>query len=49
VGSWLIVGCPDPDEGKAPVVDETNNKYLFLMEISGYFESELLEALDGPA
>ena len=48
VGSWLILGCPDPDEGTVPDLNESNAKYLFLMELSGQFEGELLEALDGP-
>jgi hypothetical protein len=47
VGSWLILGCPDPDQGKALEVNESSSKYLFLMELAGYFESELLEAVDG--
>jgi len=47
VGSWLALGCPDPDAGKAPEVNESNAKYMFLMELSGHFEWVLLEALDG--
>lgn len=46
VGSWLILGCPDPDEGTLPNLTEANARFLFLMELSGQFECELLEALD---
>jgi hypothetical protein len=49
VGSWLLLGCPDPDEGKAPEVTEANARYLFLMELSGHFECVLLAALDEPS
>jgi hypothetical protein len=47
VGSWLLLGCPDPDEGKAPVITTSNGRHVLLMELSGYFESLVLEALDG--
>jgi hypothetical protein len=48
VGSWLILGCPDPDEGKLPNVNEDTAQYLYLMELSGHFEFVLLEALAKP-
>lgn len=47
VGSWLALGCPDPDEGKPPEVTELNARYLFLMELSGHFQCVLIEALHG--
>ena len=47
VGSWLILGCPDPDEGPAPEVNEANAKYIFLLELSSHFQCVLLEAVDG--
>jgi hypothetical protein len=46
VGSWLRLGCPDPDEGRAPQVTEANAPHLFLMELSGHFQCALLDALD---
>ena len=49
VGSWMKLGCPDPDEGKLPALTDANAPFLFLMELSGQFECELLEALDGLA
>jgi hypothetical protein len=47
VGSWLILGCPDPDEGKPPPPTEENLLYHYLLELSGHFECVLLEALGG--
>lgn len=47
VGSWLIVGSPDPEEGRAPKLTRDNARYLFLMELAGHFECAILEALDG--
>lgn len=47
VGSWLILGCPDPDEGKPPVVALSDTRHVFLMEMSGYFECLLIEAIQG--
>ncbi|MBI5383891.1 MAG: hypothetical protein HZA90_04310 [Verrucomicrobia bacterium] len=46
VGSWLRLGCPDPDEGKTPELTSENAPYVFLMELSGHFECELMEALE---
>jgi hypothetical protein len=45
VGSWIALGCPDPDEAKPPVVNESNTRFVFLMELSGHFQCVLLDAL----
>ncbi len=46
VGSWLRLGCPDPDQGRGPPVTEANAPYLFFLELSGHFQVALLEALE---
>ena len=43
VGSWLALGEPEHEE--MPEVTEENAKYYFALEISGLFQSFLLEAL----
>ncbi len=47
VGSWLQLGCPDPDTGQRPKLTPDNARYLPLMEAAGAFEYALLAALDG--
>lgn len=47
VGSWLQLGCPDPDSGQRPKLTSKNARYLPLMEAAGAFEFALLAALDG--
>lgn len=47
VGSWLQLGCPDPDTGQRPKLTPENARYLPLMEAAGAFEYALLAALDG--
>ncbi len=47
VGCWLQLGCPDPDEGKPPVVNERTAPYLLPMEIAAHLQCALLEALGG--
>jgi len=49
VGSWLILGCPDEKHGKPFKLTERNSHYLWAMEMGGYFQSKLLEALDRTA
>ncbi len=49
VGSWLILGCPDPEEGRGPRVTGANAPHLFLLELSGHFQYALLKALDPSA
>jgi hypothetical protein len=46
VGSWLVLGCPDPDTGKQPKLTPKNAHFLLAMELCAHFQSELLEALD---
>jgi len=46
VGSWLILGCPDPDAAKPPKLTPKNAHFLLAMELCGEFENDLLEALD---
>lgn len=46
VGSWLMLGCPDPDAGGVPEVTSGNRRYFLAMELAGHFESVLLRALD---
>ena len=45
VGSWLILGSPD-QAGKPIVLNEQTAPYFWSMEMSGYFQSALLEALN---
>ena len=44
VGSWVILGSP---EEKLPELDETNAPDVVAMEMAGYFQAQLLEALHG--
>lgn len=44
VGSWVQVGSPDPMPGS---IDPTTAPHLWAMELSGYFQMHLLEALNG--
>ena len=46
VGSWLILGCPDPEAGKPPKPTPKNAPFLLAMELCAHFQYELLEALD---
>ncbi len=46
VGSWLRLGCPDPDQGREPRVTAANAPFLFVLELSGHFQVLLLEALE---
>jgi len=43
VGSWVILGSPDQDWHL--VVDDNTAPHVWAMELSGYFQSRLLEAL----
>jgi hypothetical protein len=42
VGSWISLGSP---EEKAQTLNETTAPHFLAMEIAGYFQAELLEAL----
>jgi hypothetical protein len=46
VGSWIILGSP---EEKLPELTETTAPNLLAMEMAGYFQSQLLEAMRGEA
>jgi len=49
VGSWLILGCPDEKQSNSVKVTERNSHYHWAMEIGGYFQHKLLQALDRTA
>jgi hypothetical protein len=44
VGSWIILGAP---EEKLPELNETTAPNFFAMEMAGYFQAQLLEAMHG--
>jgi hypothetical protein len=44
VGSWVLLGCP---EEKLPEVNEATAPNFVAMEMAGYFQAQLLEALEG--
>ena|SRR5271157_6654701 len=46
IGSWVRLGSP---EGPVRKVDERNVQHVAAMELSGRFQMELLEALEGPS
>jgi hypothetical protein len=46
VGSWMLLGCPEPGQGRPPVLNEENVRYHGAMEFSGYFQMALLQALE---
>lgn len=45
VGSWVRLGKPDIENRAALQMDENNAPFFQVMEVSGYFEMEILEAL----
>jgi hypothetical protein len=47
VGSWLQLGSPDPKDGVLTLKHKSEERHAATMELAGYFESRLLEALDG--
>ncbi len=46
VGSWLILGQPDEQDGKPPEVTKETAPYLWAMELCAYFQMTLIRALD---
>ncbi len=46
VGSWVLLGSP---EEKLPELNETTAPNFVAMEMAGYFQTQLLEALEGKA
>jgi hypothetical protein len=46
VGSWLLLGSPDPNLNPAMITEETGPDYM-AMELAGYFQMRLIEHLNG--
>ncbi len=46
IGSWLKLGCPDPDQGRAFALNQTSIPHLVTMDQAGRFEGALLAALE---
>ena len=44
VGSWIVLGSP---EDKVPELNDTTAPNFLAMEMAGYFQAQLLEALHG--
>jgi len=44
VGSWVILGCPDE---KPAEVNASNASHFLAMEMAGYYQMQLLQALEG--
>jgi hypothetical protein len=49
VGSWIRLGCPEPEEDKPLLSSHPPKRPLVDMELAGHFECRLLEALHGPS
>ncbi len=47
VGSWIALGSPDTEAGEKITLDERTAPHFWVMEMAGFFESALLEALEG--
>lgn len=45
VGSWVILGKPDPEKGDKVEISAGKLPYAGAMDLSGYFQMVLLEAL----
>ena len=46
VGSWIKLGRPEAEQLRALSLIETNTRHIIAMEICGFFQTALLEALD---
>jgi hypothetical protein len=46
VGSWIQLGEPDAKEKAAPAATEENVQLAWAMEMAGFFEHSLLEAVN---
>ncbi len=44
VGSWVILGSPDPENGERPEVSVEDTQYVGALEFSGFFQMALLQA-----
>ncbi len=49
VGSWLILGEPDEKNGQKTELTAENAHFLWVMEVSGFFQTFLLAGLGGSA
>ena len=49
VGSWIVLGSPDPESGKKIVFNEKILPHFRTMELAGAFEMVFLDALSGHA
>lgn len=47
VGSWMRLGCPEMGEARRRAVNEESAAHYTAMQISGIFQSALLEAFRG--
>jgi hypothetical protein len=47
VGSWIALGSPDPERGKAATFNEKTVRHFQMMELAGAFEMVFLDALSG--
>jgi leucyl/phenylalanyl-tRNA--protein transferase len=47
VGSWIALGSPSQQEEAIKGLNEQNAPHLLAMELAGYFESYLLDAISG--
>lgn len=45
VGSWVRLGCPEMEEARAMALTAEQVRYLASMELSGYFQGALLQAV----
>lgn len=48
VGCWVQLGSPDPNESPTFKITAENIRRFSAMEISGFFQMRLLEALEAP-
>jgi len=46
VGSWVILGSPEPKE-EIRLLNERTAPHFWAMEMSGYFQMSLLEGMEG--
>ena len=47
VGGWLALGSPDGQEQIEAALNDETAKYLWAMEVAGFFQMALLQALRG--
>lgn len=49
VGSWIRLGCPDNEDDDRPRLAKAQVPTLVTLEVAGYFECAILDALDRPS